>query len=183
MAAGHRAVGHAASATVLAVHWRYLCTCLVRPGGLWFRVPVRHAHAALTTVHVIRWPCRCPQRSPQQRHRQQAHPRPHFSRSDRNGPRPLHSWSWQDTLTPLHSQTSPRPQICESNSLECGGSPPLLRSHVRPPNLNSRTGCPCGTVTPDCALGLVLVGPVLPRRVVCAPDEVAGWAALGSPSA
>src|SRR5208282_542480 len=52
---------------------------------------------------AIRLPCRRPQRSPQQHHRQQAHPRPHFSRNDRNGPRPLHSWSWQDTLTPTPS--------------------------------------------------------------------------------
>jgi hypothetical protein len=103
LAAGHRAVGHAASAMVLAVHWRFLCTSLLQPGGLWFRVSVRHAHDALTTVHSIRLPRRRPQRRPEQHHGHQAHPRAHFSRSDRNVPRPLHNGSWQDTPTPALS--------------------------------------------------------------------------------
>ena len=97
LAAGHRATAHAASAMVLAVHRRFLCTSLLPPGGLWFRVSLRHAHAALTTVHPIRLPSRRPQRRPQQHHCHQAHPRRHFSRSDRNVPRPLHSWSWKNT--------------------------------------------------------------------------------------
>jgi hypothetical protein len=97
LAAGHRAVAHAAAAMVLAIRWRFLCTSLLRTGGLWFRVSVRYAHAALTALHSIHLPRRRPQWGPQQRHCQQAHPRPQFSRSDRNGPRPLHSWSWKNT--------------------------------------------------------------------------------------
>src|SRR5208283_736648 len=73
-----------------------------------------------------------------------AHPSPHFSRSDRNGPRSLHVWSWQDTPTPLHSQNrasaffwswlqhrcAPSPhdlRVFDSHALECGGLPPLFR--------------------------------------------------------
>ena len=157
MATGHRAVGHAAFTMVPAVHWRLLCTCRLRPGGPWFRVPVRHAHAVLTTVHAIRWPRRCPHRSPQQRHRHQAHPRAHFSRSDRNGPRPLHSWSWQDTLTPLNSQTSPKLQVCEANSLECGGSPPLFPSTPRHHCLCRGAAC-CAPSRQDCKFSKLVRG-------------------------
>jgi len=90
MAAGHRTIAHAACTMVLTVHWRFLCSRLSRPSGLWIRVSVRQAHAAVTAGHAVRLPRRRPHGCPQHYHCQQAHPRPHFSRSDRNGPQSFH---------------------------------------------------------------------------------------------
>jgi hypothetical protein len=69
------------------IHRRGFLRLIYIPGRvLRHRMPVRRAHFAVAARHSLILPRRRPKRCPQQHHSEQAHPRPHFSRSDRNVP-------------------------------------------------------------------------------------------------
>jgi hypothetical protein len=58
VAAGHRAVDHAAIAMMFAVHRRFRGSYLPWLGLIHFRVSMRHAHAAFAAGHSVRVPRR-----------------------------------------------------------------------------------------------------------------------------
>jgi len=109
-----------------AIHRRGFLRHNCIPGRLLrHRMAARRAHFAVAARHSLVLPCRRPQRRPEQHHRHQAHPRPQFSRSDRNVPRPLHSWSWQDNSTHTHS-----PNQMGREPHHCAASPPKPRNRL-----------------------------------------------------
>jgi hypothetical protein len=90
---------------VLAIHGVLVRARLIGARFLRLRMGPHGAESAATAIRSIVVQRRSPERAPQQRYSQQAHPRPRFSsRSDRNMERRSHEMENQHSATKLTGQ-------------------------------------------------------------------------------